>query len=131
MALDVNSYNDYGTSAAAKTDELKDVRQLFVELQPDGQFKLATTPASPNVFGVLRDFAPKGLAPAVRIGSVTYVTAGGPLNIGDYVTNDAKARAVVATAGQVVLGQVIQRSVKENDEATIILLGQAARFVAK
>lgn len=107
MAMDVNSYFDYGTADHAADNSLSEAYQRFVVLQANGQFAVADTAADSNVFGVLRDNVFQGESPAVRTGSITYVFAGGEVSVGDYVTNDAEGRAVVATTGQVVLGQCI------------------------
>lgn len=128
MAMDVNSYFDYGTANVAADDSLADAGQLFVVLGSNGQFSVATTAADSSVFGVLREGVPAGIAPAVRTGSITYVTAGSALSAGDYVTNDTSGQAVVATTGQIILGQVLEGgAAAEGDEVKINLMLQAAK----
>lgn len=130
MAMDINSYFDYGTADVVADDSLVDAGQLFVTLGTDGQFAVATTPADATVFGVLREGVPSGLAPAVRTGSITYVFAGEALTAGMYVTNDAEGKAVEATTGQIIHGQVLEGGAAADEEVKINLFLQAAKTVA-
>lgn len=126
MALDVNSYFDYGNADAMADDSLIDKAQRFVVLSAGGQFAVATTAADAAVFGVLRDNVAKGEVPPVRTGSIAYVTAGGPVAAGDFITNDATGAAVVATTGQAIHGQVVEKGGVAGEEVKVNLsLGKA------
>lgn len=129
MAMDVNSYFDYGTANYAADDSLADAKQLFVTYDGD-QFAVATTPADASVFGVLRDGVDQGEVPPVRTGSITYIFAGDTVAAGDYITNDATGRAVVATTGQIIHGQVLEVGGEAGDEIKINLFLQASKTVA-
>lgn len=121
MAMDVNSYFDYGTADRAADNSLAEAYQTFVVLQANGQFAVATTPADSTVFGVLRDNVSEGEVPPVRTGSVAYVFAGGTVAAGDFITNDATGRAVVAQSGEAALGQVLETGGEAGDEVKIKL----------
>jgi len=128
--FDINSYNDYGTADWATSDALAEAYGLFVVLQPDGQFAVASTAADPNVTGVLRDNCLEGEAPAVRTGDITYVWAEEDLPVGTYVTNTDTGTMRAADGGEIVLGQVIDKDVAAGEEGKILLFKQAARVAA-
>lgn len=128
--FDVNSYFDYGTADFAADDSLADAQGLFVTLQANGQFAVDTTPGGAETFGVLRDNCLEAEVPAVRTGSITYVYAGEALSPGDFVTNDAAGKAVVATTGDTILGQVLEEAVAADEEGKINMFLQPARTVS-
>ncbi len=126
MALDVNSYFDYGNADAMADDSLIDQYQRFVVLSAGGQFAVATTGADANVFGVLRDNVAVGEVPPVRTGSIAYIFAGADVSPGDFITNDTTGRARVAVAGEAIHGQVVEKGGSVGDEIKVNLsLGKA------
>lgn len=126
MALDVNSYFDYGNADAMADNSLIDQFQRFVVLGAGGQFQVATTAADVNVFGVLRDNVAFGEVPPVRTGSIAYIFAGADVAAGDYITNDTTGRAVVAQVGQAIHGQVVEKGGSVGQEVKVNLsLGKA------
>jgi hypothetical protein len=78
-----------------------------------GESKFSLAAAGEQVAGVISEGKAVGLHTSVDTGNQLKVVAGAAVNPGQFVASDADGAARVATSGQVIAGQAINRAARD------------------
>jgi len=114
------AYSQFGPYIAfAAGDDLSDKQFHLVSLDESGQVVLA---GSGFALGVLTNDPRAGETATVQYTGVARVVAGAALTYLDHVTSDASGRAVVASAGDTVVGLAIGEASGNGDLVSVLLL---------